>query len=58
VIDHRKFHHADEFINAKQNIELVGSASTLIAEKFSQNSITPSREVAVCLYAAIVSNTI
>ncbi|MFA6282432.1 MAG: DHH family phosphoesterase, partial [Candidatus Omnitrophota bacterium] len=34
IIDHRKINEADKFPGAKVQIELVGSASTLIAEKF------------------------
>jgi hypothetical protein len=29
IIDHRKIHEADKFLNAKAKIELVGSAATL-----------------------------
>jgi manganese-dependent inorganic pyrophosphatase len=58
VIDHRKIHEAHKFPNAKVQIELVGSAATLIAEKF-YNSKTPiSHESAALLFSAIVSNTI
>lgn len=43
IIDHRKINEADKFPNAKVQIELVGSAATLIAEKFIKNSINISK---------------
>lgn len=58
VIDHRKIHEADKFFNAKVQIELVGAAATLIAEKFIKSNIEISRPAAILLYAAIVSNTL
>jgi len=58
IIDHRKIHEADKFPNAKVQIELVGSASTLIAEKFIQNNIDISKESATLLCGAIISNTL
>jgi manganese-dependent inorganic pyrophosphatase len=39
-------------------IELVGSASTLIAEKFIQNNTDISKESAILLCGAIISNTL
>lgn len=58
IIDHRKVHEADKFPNAKVQIELVGSASTLVAEKFIQNNIDISKESAILLCGAITSNTL
>lgn len=58
IIDHRKINEADKFPNAKVQIELVGSASTLIAEKFIQNNINISKESATLLCGAIISNTL
>ena len=58
IIDHRKIHEAHKFPNAKAQIELVGSAATLIAEKFYNNKTTISPESSVLLFSAIVSNTI
>ncbi len=58
VIDHRKVHSADSFVNAKTQIELVGSCATLIAEKFFENNIELSHTSAILLYGAIISNTI
>ncbi|MFA6476110.1 MAG: DHHA2 domain-containing protein [Candidatus Paceibacterota bacterium] len=58
IIDHRKIHEADQFPNAKVQIELVGSAGTLIAEKFIQNNIDISKESAILLCGAIISNTL
>ena len=58
VIDHRKIHEADKFENAKKQIELVGSAATLIAEKFYETNTPISKESAILLHLAIISNTI
>ncbi|MDD4983476.1 MAG: methyltransferase domain-containing protein [Candidatus ainarchaeum sp.] len=58
IIDHRKAHEADSFPNAKKQIELVGSAATLIAEKYYSKKLTLSKGSAALLYSAIVSNTI
>lgn len=58
IIDHRKVHEADKFINAKSQIELVGAAATLVAEKFKQNNVSISKESAILIYIAIISNTL
>jgi manganese-dependent inorganic pyrophosphatase len=48
----------DKFPNAKVQIELVGSASSLVAERFIKNNIEISKESAILLCGAIVSNTL
>jgi len=58
IIDHRKINEADKFPNAKLQIELVGSAATLIVEKFISHKIDITKEAASLLYSAIISNTI
>lgn len=58
IIDHRKIHEAEKFPNAHIQIEQVGSAATLITEKFYTNKVDISHNTAVLLYSAIVSNTI
>lgn len=58
IIDHRKIHEAEKFLNAKVQIEMVGAAATLVAEKFMQDNITISEKSAILLYGAIISNTI
>lgn len=58
IIDHRSVHEADKFVNAKSQIELVGAAATLVAERFMNSSITPSSASAILLYSAIISNTL
>jgi inorganic pyrophosphatase/exopolyphosphatase len=58
IIDHRRDNAKEEFKNAKAQIELVGACATLITEKFIKEKIKPSRESAILLYLAIVSNTI
>jgi manganese-dependent inorganic pyrophosphatase len=58
IIDHRKVHEADKFPNAKAQIEFVGSAATLVAERFIQNNIPISKESATLLYGAVISNTL
>jgi manganese-dependent inorganic pyrophosphatase len=58
VIDHRQVHEADKFPQAKIQIELVGAAATLIAEKFMQAKLPISQEAATLIYSAIISNTL
>ncbi len=58
VIDHRKINNAELFSNARIQIELVGAAATLIAEKFIEQNITLSQPAAVLLASAIISNTL
>ncbi len=58
IIDHRKIHEAHKFPNAKVQIELVGAAATLVAEKFMQNDVDISKESAILLLSAIISNTL
>lgn len=58
IIDHRKDHEAEKFENAEAQIELVGAAATLVAEKFRDREVEISDESANLLYAAIVSNTL
>jgi manganese-dependent inorganic pyrophosphatase len=58
IIDHRKVHDAHKFPNAKKQIELVGSAATLIAEKFHGKKTEISQKSAALLFSAIISNTI
>lgn len=58
IIDHRKVHEADKFPNAKVCIELVGAAATLVAERFMKNNLEVSKESAILLYSAIISNTL
>lgn len=57
IIDHRKVHGANKFKNAKSQIELVGAAATLVAERFQEADIKPSKESALLLYGGILSNT-
>lgn len=58
IIDH---HKKREWLtwNEKVNIqiELIGSAATLIAEKFKNENIEISKEAAILLYYGIISNT-
>lgn len=58
LIDHRKVNSAHLFPGAKIQIEMVGSCATLICEKFISAQVKPSRESAILLYCAIISNTI
>lgn len=58
IIDHRKIHEADKFPNAKVQIELVGAAASLVAEKFMETDTPISKESAVLLYGAVISNTL
>ena len=58
IIDHRKVNEAGQFKQAKVQIELVGAAATLVAEKFQQENVVPSKQSAIVLYSAIISNTL
>lgn len=58
IIDHRLVNEADKFPHAHKQIELVGAAATLIAEKFIKNQVAISRESSILLYSAIISNTL
>jgi len=58
VIDHRKVNEASTFPKARIQIEQVGSAATLIAEKFFEKEITMSKKTSILLLSAIVSNTV
>ena len=57
IIDHRKNNDAGKFANAKVQIEFVGAAATLIAERFFEKNILPSEKSAALLAAAIISGT-
>lgn len=58
VIDHRKVNEGGKFKNAKIQIELVGSAATLVAEKFINGNVEISKKSAILLNSAIISNTL
>ncbi len=58
IIDHRKANDLSNFPNSKNQIELVGSCATLIAEKFFNENVEPSNNSSILLYSAIISNTI
>lgn len=58
IIDHRKINEAHKFSNANIQIESVGAAATLVAEKFFNIKTVISKEAAALLFSAIVSNTI
>ncbi len=57
IIDHRKLHEAEKFPNATAQIELVGAAATLVAERFQEAGVDPSKESALFLLGGIISNT-
>jgi manganese-dependent inorganic pyrophosphatase len=58
VIDHRMHHRAPElFPQARLQIEPVGAAATLIAERFFSAGLEPSARAALLLQAAIQSHT-
>ncbi len=58
VIDHRLVHEAGMFPKAKIQIELVGAAATLVAEKFVKSKLDISRESAILVHGAIISSTL
>jgi len=57
IVDHRKVNDLAKFPNAKAQVELVGAAATLVAERFKKAGFAPSKSTAALLYGAIVSNT-
>lgn len=58
IIDHRAVNGAEDFPNADVQIELVGAAATLVAEKFIRGSLEMSDRSAILIQAAIISNTL
>ena len=59
IIDHHvKTENCNLCINAKVQIELLGAAATLVAERFKNENIEISRDSAILLYYAIISNSI
>lgn len=58
IIDHRQSNDSHMFPNAKLEIEPVGSAATLIAERYRGNDLSPTRAIAVLMHGAIISNTL
>ena len=58
IIDH---HNRNSWLNENNNIkiqiELIGAASTLVAERFKNENVKISRESAILLYYGIISNT-
>ena len=57
IIDHRKIHEADKFRYADAQIEFVGAAATLVAERFKKAGLTPTYTTSVLLLGAIISQT-
>ena len=58
IIDHRQIHEAHKFPHAQVQIELVGAAATLVAEKFMAANLPITRHSAILLQTAIISNTL
>ncbi|MFA6518802.1 MAG: DHHA2 domain-containing protein [Candidatus Shapirobacteria bacterium] len=58
LFDHRLTEQVTKLKNAKVHIDLVGSCSTLITEEYIKSNLVPSKNVAIYLYSAIVSNTV
>ncbi len=58
IIDHRMVNDAALFRNAQINIELVGAACTLVAERFMRANTPITQKSAVLLAGGIVSNTL
>jgi manganese-dependent inorganic pyrophosphatase len=58
IIDHRQVNEAGKFPQAKAQIELVGAAATLVAERFKASGQPISEVAALLLYSAIISNTL
>lgn len=58
IIDHRELHEADRFPNAACDIQLVGAAATLVAERWAATDHSPTPISAALLMAGILSNTL
>ncbi len=58
IIDHHLAGGEEKFTQAKIQIEAVGAAATLVAERFIQNQVEMSKESAILLFGAIISNTL
>ena len=59
VIDHHtKIIESNDCVNAKMQIEKLGAAATLVAERFKKENISISRESAILLFYGIISNSI
>lgn len=58
VIDHRSFVKYEQFPNAQFQVELVWSATTLIAEKFQFEWVSIEPRYASLLYCWTISNTL
>lgn len=59
IIDHRSGGiEYEAFPYAKSQVELVGAAATLIAEKYYFNKVDLSKECAMLFYLAVFSNTL
>lgn len=58
IIDHHKDNDAELFVNARIQIDLVGAAATLIAERFAHAHAPISKTSAGLLYSGIISNTV
>lgn len=58
IIDHhKKDDWVDENKNLKVQIEPIGAAATLVAERYKNENIDISKESAILLYYGIISNT-
>ena len=58
IIDHRRINDTASFPNAEVQIELVGAAATLVAERFLRDGIDISKHAAILIQSAIISNTL
>lgn len=58
IVDHRELTEFHAFPNARAQVELVGAAATLIAEKFHAAGKIPAISTAGLLVGAISSNTL
>lgn len=57
IIDHHKNNQLQRFPNAQVQIEHLGAAATLVAERMKNAGHTPSLESAMLLLGGIISNT-
>lgn len=57
IIDHHQRQDWLDGRNIKVQIDLIGAAATIVAERFKKENISISRESAILLYYGIISNT-
>ncbi len=58
ILDHHHIGSIETTVPVRATFDPVGSTSTLVVERFRQNGMEPTRETAVLLLAAVLSDTV